>query len=102
MTAAKSTFKSTFLGDTETLRWKIPLYDMMSPAYFEQEREKIFRRSWLRIGRIEDLPETNSYMVVDLPTVRTSLLVTRDREDRIRAFHNICKHRGNKLVRSGK
>jgi phenylpropionate dioxygenase-like ring-hydroxylating dioxygenase large terminal subunit len=91
-----------FQGDLETLEWTIPLYDMLSPEYFELERQRIFRRSWLRVGRIDDLPAPDSYFVFDVPTLHTSLLVTRDRDDRVQAFHNICKHRGNKLVRSGK
>jgi Rieske 2Fe-2S family protein len=96
-----SAFQSVFRGDVDSLQWKVPLYEKMQPAYFERERELIFRRSWLRIGRMEDLPEKDSYFVFDVPTLRTSLLVTRD-ADRVQAFHNICKHRGNKLVRSGK
>jgi phenylpropionate dioxygenase-like ring-hydroxylating dioxygenase large terminal subunit len=95
-------FQSVFRGDLETLSWRIPLYEKIQPAYFEQEREKIFRRSWLRIGRMEDLPDKGCYFVFDVPMLNTSLLVTRDADDKVQAFHNICKHRGNKLVRSGK
>lgn len=91
-----------FFGDMDTLKWTVPLYRKLQPEYFEEEREKIFRRSWLRIGRVEELPEAGSYFVFDMPTTLTSLLVTRDKEGRIRAFHNVCKHRGNKLVRAGR
>jgi phenylpropionate dioxygenase-like ring-hydroxylating dioxygenase large terminal subunit len=95
-------FESVVHGDVETMPWRVPLYERIQPEYFEREREKIFRRSWLRIGRIEDLPEKGSYFVFDVPTLKTSLLVTRDSNDKVQAFHNICKHRGNKLIRSGK
>lgn len=96
-----SAFQSVFRGDVDTLSWRILMYEKMQPEYFEQEREKIFRRSWLRIGRMEDLPEKGAYFVFDVPTLKTSLLVTRDANDAVQAFHNVCKHRGNKLVRSG-
>lgn len=99
---AKAMLKSVFRGDTETLQYKIPLYEKLSADYFEKERDRIFRRSWLRIGRIEDLPGAGSYFVFDLAVLKTSLLVTRDGDGAIRSFHNVCKHRGNKLVRSGK
>src|SRR5262245_51221182 len=99
---AEAALKSVFRGDTETLQYKIPLYEKLSADYFEQERDRIFRRSWLRVGRIEDLSEAGSYFVFDMPVLNTSLLVTRDRDDKVRSFHNVCKHRGNKLVRAGK
>ena len=73
-----SVFQSVFRGDLDTLSWRIPLYEKMQPEYFEKEREKIFSRSWLRIGRMEDLPEKGSYFVFDVPTLKTSLIVTRD------------------------
>jgi phenylpropionate dioxygenase-like ring-hydroxylating dioxygenase large terminal subunit len=70
----------------------------VSQEYFERERERIFRRVWLNIGRVEELPKVGDYLVKDLPTCDTSLIVTRGKDDQIRAFHNICSHRCNKLV----
>jgi Rieske 2Fe-2S family protein len=94
--------RSDFRGELATLKWRIPLLKMLTPEYFERERERIFRRSWLRVCRVEEMPESHGYLVFDLPTLKTSLLLTRGRDGRVRAFHNVCKHRGNKLVRSGR
>ncbi len=69
-----------------------------SPAYFELERERVFKRAWLCIGRVEQLPEINSFFVKDLDIVKASALITRDKNDKIRAFHNVCSHRGNLVV----
>lgn len=69
-----------------------------SPAYFERERERVFRRAWLCVGRVEALPEAHSYFVKELDVCKASVLVTRSKGDRIRAFHNVCSHRGNLVV----
>jgi len=72
--------------------------DSISPEFFELEREAIFERAWLQVGRVEQLPSTGSYFTRDLSVARTSVVVARDDDGGIRAFHNICRHRGNKLV----
>src|SRR3954469_20766771 len=72
--------------------------DSISPAHYELEREAIFARTWLNVGRVEKLPRTDSNFTKELGAARTSVIVVRDREGGVRAFHNICRHRGNKLV----
>lgn len=72
--------------------------DSISPAFFELERDAIFRRTWLNVGRVEQLPRKGSYFTKELDAARTSVVVVRDTEGEVRAFHNICRHRGNKLV----
>src|ERR1700730_19160294 len=69
-----------------------------SREYFELEREKIFKRAWLCIGRIEQLPVADSYFVEELEFASTSVLVTRLRTGAVRAFHNVCPHRSNRIV----
>ncbi len=76
----------------------ISFTDSYSPEFYELEREAIFRRAWLNMGRIEDLPRPGSYFTKELEVARTSIIVVRDHDGEIRAFHNICRHRGNKLV----
>ena len=79
----------------------IPIDVNISPDYFEKERE-VFRHAWLIVGRIEDIPNKGDFFKKELPTLRTSIIVVRGKDDLIRAFHNTCQHRGNKLVtRSG-
>ena len=72
--------------------------DSISPAHYELERDAIFRRTWLNVGRIEQLPRTGSYLTKELDAARTSVVVVRDADGGVRAFHNMCRHRGNKLV----
>lgn len=79
-------------------RGPISLDDCVSAEFYEKEREHIFKKNWLYIGRVERLPKVGSYFTRELQVLNTSILVVRDGEDSIRAFHNICPHRGNKLV----
>jgi phenylpropionate dioxygenase-like ring-hydroxylating dioxygenase large terminal subunit len=72
--------------------------DSISPAHYELERDAIFRRTWLNVGRVEQLPRNGSYFTKELDAARTSVILVRDMEGEIRAFHNMCRHRGNKLV----
>ncbi len=68
------------------------------PPFFELERAAIFERAWLQVGRVEQLAGPGSYFTRDLAVVGSSVVVVRGDDDEIRAFHNICRHRGNKLV----
>ena len=70
--------------------------DSTSPEFYEQERDAIFRRTWLNVGRIEQVPRVGSYFTKELDSVGTSIIVVRSAKDKIRVFHNICRHRGNK------
>jgi phenylpropionate dioxygenase-like ring-hydroxylating dioxygenase large terminal subunit len=72
--------------------------DSISPEYYELEREAIFGRAWLNVGRVEQLRRVGSYFTKELDAAGTSIVVVRGADDEIRAFHNICRHRGNKLV----
>ena len=71
--------------------------DSVSPEFYELEREAIFRRAWLNVGRLDDLPRSGTWFTKDLVAAGTSLLVTRGMDDEVRAFHNVCRHRGARI-----
>jgi len=75
--------------------------DSVSPGFFELERKAIFERTWLNVGRVEQLPRGGSWFTKQLPGLRASILVVRDTAGKVRAFHNVCRHRGNQLVWEG-
>ncbi|HUU26015.1 MAG TPA: aromatic ring-hydroxylating dioxygenase subunit alpha [Methyloceanibacter sp.] len=93
---------TAYHGEMGGLQHLVPLPEIIHPDNFEREVELIFRRSWLPLVHDYDLPEKGSYIVVEMPLFTTSILVVRGTDERIRCFHNICRHRGNKLVRGGK
>ena len=70
----------------------------ISPEFYELEREAIFKRAWLNVGRVEQLKRNGSFFTKDLAVAKTSLIVVRGMDGEIRAFHNVCRHRGNKLA----
>ncbi|WP_067677698.1 aromatic ring-hydroxylating oxygenase subunit alpha [Nocardia miyunensis] len=72
--------------------------DSISPEFFELEREAVFKRAWLNVGRVEQLPRTGSYFTKEIAAAHASVIVVRDRDGSVNAFHNVCRHRGNKLV----
>jgi phenylpropionate dioxygenase-like ring-hydroxylating dioxygenase large terminal subunit len=70
----------------------------ISPEFYQLEREAIFKRAWLNVGRVEQLRRKGGFFTKELAVASTSLIVVRGMDDKIRAFHNVCRHRGNKLV----
>ncbi|HLY56914.1 MAG TPA: aromatic ring-hydroxylating dioxygenase subunit alpha [Stellaceae bacterium] len=76
----------------------ISLEDTISPEFFELEKEAVFRRSWLFIGRVQQVPRPGDYFTKEIEVLKASLLVVRDKEMGVRVYHNVCPHRGNKLV----
>jgi len=76
----------------------VSYHDSISPEWYELEREAIFRRTWLNVGRVEQLSRVGSYFSKEIDAGKTSIVVVRGTDDEVRAFHNICRHRGNKLV----
>ncbi|MCB0929647.1 MAG: aromatic ring-hydroxylating dioxygenase subunit alpha [Mycolicibacterium insubricum] len=72
--------------------------DSINPEIYELERKAIFKRAWLNVGRVELIPRKGSYFTKELKVVNTSIIVVRTKAGEVKAFHNICRHRGNKLV----
>ncbi len=67
------------------------------PACFDREREHLFAKTWACIGFAPDLPRPGSAVPVEL--MGLPLLMVRDADGAIRVFHNVCRHRGMKLLR---
>jgi Rieske 2Fe-2S family protein len=65
------------------------------PAIFELDQRQIFRRSWLCVGRADALSEPGRYRRIELG--EESVLVVRGRDGELRAFLNLCRHRGAQL-----
>jgi phenylpropionate dioxygenase-like ring-hydroxylating dioxygenase large terminal subunit len=73
--------------------------EMTSPEFFARERDLVFRRIWLYAGQAQDLQEAGAFFVRDFPAFNASILLVRGQDGTVRGFHNVCRHRCNKLVR---
>lgn len=72
-----------------------PYYD---EGYFAAEREAVFRRTWLNVGRESDVPAPGDFIVREIELCGASILIVRGADSRLRAFHNVCSHRSTILV----
>ncbi len=72
--------------------------DSITPEQYALEREAIFKKTWLNVGRVEQLPKPGSFFTKELDAAGTSVIVVRNSAGELRAYHNMCRHRGNKLV----
>jgi phenylpropionate dioxygenase-like ring-hydroxylating dioxygenase large terminal subunit len=69
----------------------------ISDTQFKLERELLWPKVWLMVGRTEWIAKPGQYFVKDIPPSSVSVIVVRDRDGTIRAFHNVCPHRGSQL-----
>ena len=76
----------------------VPADVFTSQEQFELERERIFKKVWLNVGRVERIPNAGDYFVQDLAVCNTSVIVVRGKDGAVHAFHNMCSHRGNKIA----
>ena len=67
-----------------------------SPDVYRLEVERMFRRDWLLIGREEELPEPGDYRTLRIAD--EPIIVARGRDGALRAFYNMCVHRGVQVV----
>ena len=73
----------------------MPQKYFVSPEIFAEEHKKIFSREWLLVGHQSQVPSPGDYIVQDVN--RESLIVIRDKDEAIRGFYNVCRHRGTRL-----
>jgi len=66
------------------------------PEVLELEQERIFERNWQLAGHVSALPQPGSYLTTQAGS--QPILVVRDDEGEVRAFRNVCRHRGSKLL----
>src|SRR3546814_2646122 len=60
--------------------------------------KEMFGRSWLYVGRVEEIPSSGDWFTKTIDILSVSAIIARGKDGEIRAFHNICSHRGMKLV----
>lgn len=87
--------------DDQAPEMVVRLAHHISPVEFELERERIFGRAWLLVAKAADIPSNGDYVTHSLQVPKASVVIVRGSDGAVRAFHNICRHRGNALVPEG-
>lgn len=64
-------------------------------SIYHLESDRIFTNEWLYAGRVSQLPAAGSYFLHKIDN--ESLIILRDQQNEIRAFYNVCRHRGTQL-----
>jgi phenylpropionate dioxygenase-like ring-hydroxylating dioxygenase large terminal subunit len=66
------------------------------PAIHREELQRIFTSMWLCVGREEEVADPGDFLTRSVGT--ESVMVVRDAEGEVRAFHNVCRHRGSRIL----
>jgi Rieske 2Fe-2S family protein len=77
-------------------------YSLEAPFYTSQEVfdldvEAIFAKHWLFSAAEAEIPDAGDYVTIDIGPY--SVIILRDDDEEIRAFHNVCRHRGSRLLK---
>ena len=78
---------------------RIPVGRYTNPRYLELEDQRLWSKTWLLAGAACDVARPGDYFVFD--NLHESILVVHAADGNIRAFFNVCQHRGNRLKPTG-
>ncbi len=81
--------------DPTSLETTLPSNWYTRQEVFDLEREHIFMREWMCVGRAEDLAAPGDHRILDV--FGESVILLRNQQGELRAFYNVCRHRGARL-----
>ena len=90
--------EATWSVEDQEAGYTLPARFFYDDAVFEKEKNKIFFNSWHLVAHVNELREPGTFVTHEI--FEQSVLVVAGRDRAIRAFHNVCQHRGNRLVES--
>ena len=67
-----------------------------SPEYAQDERDRLWSQVWQHAGRVEEIPEVGNFITYDI--MDESIVIVRSGPETLKAFYNVCSHRGRQLV----
>jgi Rieske 2Fe-2S family protein len=78
-----------------TVRKTLPGPSYHSDEAYELDKERVFYRTWVYVGRAERVAKRGDWMRVEIAD--ESILVVRGKDEQLRGFYNVCRHRGSRL-----
>ena len=75
--------------------YTLPARYYTDQTLFERELEVFYRSLWIGVARLEDLPVRGSW--ITRTVAGDNVLIVRQDGDAVRAFYNLCRHRGTQL-----
>ena len=76
--------------------WSLPAWTYRDPEFFELEKERVFAPAWQVVCHESDLPNPGDWHSLDY--LGESVFAVRGRDGELRAFANVCRHRGSRLL----
>jgi phenylpropionate dioxygenase-like ring-hydroxylating dioxygenase large terminal subunit len=73
----------------------MPADAYIAPAYFDLEEERLWPRTWQIVCRAEEIPNVGDFVTHEI--IDESIIVIRIAKDEVKAFYNVCQHRGRRL-----
>ena len=89
---------SDYLETLDGFEKTLPSNWYLDSDIFALEREHIFMREWLCVGREEQFPNSGDCKVLDISG--ESILLVRNNTGSMRSFYNVCRHRGAQICPS--
>ena len=83
-------------GDVQRSAHSMPGWYYSDPALFEREKSEVFANGWACAGHVSEIARPGQYMAVTIGN--EPVVVLRDRGNLVRAYSNVCRHRGMALV----
>lgn len=72
--------------------YTIPAYFYTQQAAFEHEKERVFTNSWICMAHGSEVAQPNDYITREI--IGENIVIVRGRDSVLRAFYNVCPHRG--------
>lgn len=76
----------------------LPARYYTDPDLFGEELERFYCHDWICAGRVSRIPHPGDYFLCEV--AGESIIITRDGNDSLRAFFNVCRHRGTRICAS--
>ncbi|MDN6605241.1 Rieske 2Fe-2S domain-containing protein, partial [Brevibacterium sp.] len=95
-TGANSTFDPDRLIDERRPGHCLDAPFYLSDEFFRRDIDAVFASTWIFAAAAAEVPEPGDFVTIDIGDY--SVIIIRDDDENIRAHHNVCRHRGARLL----